>query len=171
MKTNKIRIVATDIDGVLTNGKIFFINGQLHRFYNIKDGPAFHLLRLAGIKTAVISGKRSIEAKKRFIELGVDLYLEGVQNKLLVVQQKIIGKGAGWEELCYIGDDLPDLAVMKKAGFSTAPADAVTEVKRAASLVCKNKGGGGVFRETAEIILKGSRRWSEIKEKYLSLCL
>jgi len=171
LNIEKIRIVVTDVDGVLTDGKVFFLNGQLHRLFNIKDGAAFCLLKLAGIKTAVISGKKSEDSRKRFRELGADFYFENVKNKLGVMEKHIIGKGIEWNESCYIGDDLPDLPVMKKVGFAVAPRDAAPEIKKAASYVCRTKGGEGAFRETAEIILRGKKQWSETMEKYLSLQL
>lgn len=169
LNTEKIRVVVTDIDGVLTDGKLFYFDGKLYRFFNIKDGPAFCLLKLAGIKTAVISGKGSQESRRRFKKLGADLYFENVKNKLDVMEKHIIGKHVKWDEVCYLGDDLPDLPVMNKAGLSMAPFDAVPEVKSAAVHVCKKKGGEGVFREAVEIILRGKGLWEETLKRYLSL--
>jgi 3-deoxy-D-manno-octulosonate 8-phosphate phosphatase (KDO 8-P phosphatase) len=156
------------VDGVMTDGKIFYFDGKLYRFFNIKDGPAFRMLKLAGVKTAVISGKRSQESRKRFGELGADMYFENVKNKVAVIEKHIINSGIEWKEACYLGDDLPDLPAIKKAGLSMAPSDAAPEVKDAAVRVSKKKGGEGVFREAAEIILKGKGIWEEILEKYLS---
>ncbi len=164
----KITIVVTDIDGVLTDGRVFFLDGALSRFFNIKDGFAFVLLKLSGIKTAVISGKSSAESRKRLEELGVDYYLEGVEDKLAAMEGIIEKSGIGWENVCYIGDDLPDLPVMEKAGFSAAPSDACVEVRDTADYVCGKEGGKGVFRETAEVILKEKGIWEEILQKFLS---
>lgn len=169
LSTEKIKIVITDIDGVLTDGKVLFVRGEMHRCFNIKDGPAFFLLKIAGIKTAVISGKKSRESRERFKNLGVDFYFENVNDKLYMIEKHIIKKGIMWNQICYIGDDLPDLLVMKKVGFSAAPQDAVQDVKKAASYLCKRKGGEGVFRETAEVILREKKIWSETLKKYLSL--
>ncbi len=164
----EITMVVTDIDGVLTDGRVFFLDGALSRFFNIKDGFAFVMLKLSGIKTAVISGKSSAESKKRLKELGVDYYLEGVSDKLAAMEEIIEKSGIGWENVCYIGDDLPDLPVMKKAGFSSSPSDACTEVRNSADYVCGKEGGKGVFRETAEVILKEKGIWEEILQKFLS---
>lgn len=162
-------MVVTDIDGVLTDGRVFFIDGALSRFFNIKDGVAFVLLKLSGIKAAVISGKSSSESQKRLEELGVDYYMEGVADKLAAIEGIIEKTGMKWEDVCYVGDDLPDLPVMKKAGFSAAPLDACADVKNAADYVCKKEGGKGAFRETAEFILRERGVWEEILQKFLSL--
>lgn len=161
-------MVVTDIDGVLTDGRVFFLDGALSRFFNIKDGVAFVLLKLSGIKTAVISGKSSAESRKRLEELGVDYYFEGVADKLAAMKVVIEKAGMEWENICYIGDDLPDLKVMEKVGFSAAPSDACADVINAANYICRKKGGKGVFRETAEVILKEKGIWEEILQKYLS---
>jgi 3-deoxy-D-manno-octulosonate 8-phosphate phosphatase (KDO 8-P phosphatase) len=169
LNTEKIKVVVTDVDGVLTNGKIFYFNGQLYRFFNIKDGPAFCLLKLAGIKTVVLSGKGSAESKRRFEELKVEHYFENVKDKTSVLKRFNSENSIQWDEICYIGDDLQDIPLMKKVGFAVAPFDAVPEVKGVSSYICKKSGGEGVFRETTEIILKGRGLWEEILQKFLSL--
>ncbi|MCM8776811.1 MAG: HAD hydrolase family protein [Candidatus Omnitrophica bacterium] len=169
LNTEKIKVVATDIDGVLTDGKIFYFNGKIYRNFNIKDGTAFKLLSIAGIKTVVISAKKSEETKKRFSELKVDCYIEGTENKLSVIERFIIRKkGIKWNEICYIGDDLQDIPVMRKAGLSFAPSNACPEVKDIADYICKKNGGEGAFRETVEVILKGKGIWEGILKKFLA---
>jgi len=168
LNTDKIKVVATDIDGVLTDGKVFYFKGRIYRNFNIKDGTAFKLLSIAGIKTAVISAKKSEETKERFSELRVDYYIEGVEDKLSAMEKFITGKDIKWNEICYIGDDLQDIPVMRKAGFSVAPYNACKEVKDIAGYICKKNGGEGVFRETVEIILKGKGIWEDILKKFLA---
>ena len=168
MNTEKIKVVVTDIDGVLTSGKVLYLKGGLYRTFNIKDGTAFKLLSISGIKTAVISAKKSEETRKRFLELEVNYYIEGVENKLSAMEKFIISKGIKWSEICYIGDDLQDIPVMKKVGLSVAPCDACKEVKEIADYICKKNGGDGAFRETVEVILKGKRIWEEVIKKFLA---
>jgi len=168
LNTEKIKVVATDIDGVLTNGSVFYLKGRIYRAFNIKDGTAFKLLSMAGIKTVVISAKKSEETKERFSELKVDYYIEGVENKRKAMEKIITSKGIKWSEICYIGDDLQDIPVMTKAGLSVAPFDACKEVKEIADYVCKKGGGDGAFREIVEVILKGKRIWEPVLKKFLA---
>ncbi|MCX8082676.1 MAG: HAD hydrolase family protein [bacterium] len=168
MNIENIKVVATDIDGVLTNGKIFYFKGEIYRNFNTKDGTGFKLLSIAGIKTIVISAKKSEETKKRFSEIKVDCYIEGVENKLSAIEKFITKKGIRWQEICYIGDDLQDFNIMKQAGFSVAPYNACKEIKNIADYICKKAGGDGVFRETVEVILKGKGVWENILKKFLA---
>jgi len=167
LNTKKIKVVATDVDGVLTDGKVFYFKGKLYRSFNIKDGVAFLLLKLAGIQTVIISAKRSEETKQRFSELMVDCYLEGIKNKLSAMEKFMLNKKVKWDEICYIGDDLQDIPLMKKAGLSAAPYDGCKEVKKIADYVCKQRGGDGVFREVAVMILKGKGVWKNTLKSYL----
>ncbi|HNS32544.1 MAG TPA: HAD hydrolase family protein [bacterium] len=167
-KIKKIKFFISDIDGVLTDGKVFYLNSDLHRFFNIKDGIAFRLLKIAGIKIALISGRKSIETRKRFTELDVDFYFEGIENKIKVIEESVLAGNSGWEEICYIGDDFQDMAVIEKAGIAMAPADAVEEIKEKANYVCTRKGGEGAFREAAEMILKEQEKWEDTLEKFFS---
>ncbi|MCM8821122.1 MAG: HAD hydrolase family protein [Candidatus Omnitrophica bacterium] len=168
MNTKKIKVVATDIDGVLTDGKIFYFNGKIYRNFNINDGTAFKLLSIAGIKTVVISAKKSEETKKRFSELKVNCYIEGAENKLSAIEKFISRKDIKWSEICYIGDDLQDIPAMRKAGLSVAPSNACPEVKDIADYICKKNGGEGAFREIVEIILKEKGIWEGILKKFLA---
>lgn len=166
MNINKIKLILTDIDGVLTDNKLFYLEGELYRIFNVKDGLAFELLKIGGIETGIISAKISKQAEKKFKELGVKFYYEGVQNKLNALQE-ILKNGYKLEEIAYIGDDLIDIQILKKVGFSACPKDASKEVKKIVNYISSKKGGEGVFREIAEYILKGQKKWKKIlKEKY-----
>jgi len=167
-RIKKIKFVVTDVDGVMTDGKVFSLEGKLYRFFNIKDGPAFKLLSLSGIKSVIISGKKSEETRKRFKDLGVDYYFEGIDDKKSVLENFMAENGAGWDEICYIGDDLPDVPVMEKAGMSIAPADAAGEAKKAACHISEKPGGEGVFRETVELILKERKEWKDTLKKFFA---
>lgn len=167
-KIAKIRFVFTDVDGVLTNGKVFYADGKLYRAFNIHDGIAFRMLAFAGIKTGIVSGKKSEETKKRFAEMGVDYYFEGIENKIGIMEKLVSENKITWRETCYLGDDLPDMPVMNKAGIAVAPANAVQEIKKAADYTCEKTGGNGAFREAAELILKGQKKWEDILKKFFA---
>ncbi len=164
----KIRFFVSDIDGVLTDGKIFYQGSSLQRFFCIKDGVAFRLLKIAGIKTVLVSGRKSKATAARFGELGLDFYYEGIDDKVSLMVKFLSENGGSWEEISYMGDDLPDLPVIQKSGISFAPGDASEEVRRAADYVCAKNGGEGAFREAAEFILKEQKKWEETLRKFFS---
>lgn len=168
LNIKKIKLVITDIDGVLTDGKLFYLKGKIYRTFNIKDGTGFQLLKMAGIKILVISAKKSEEAKERFSELGVDCYIDGVNDKFKTAEEFIRSNGLKWDEVCYIGDDLQDIPLIKKAGLSVTPSDGCKEVKELAHYICKKKGGEGVLREIAELILKEKKIWESTLGKFLA---
>jgi len=164
----KIKYFVSDVDGVLTDGKIFYKDKCMYRFFNIKDGVAFKLLKISGIHPVLISGKESKETYERFKQLGLEYYFEGIENKVEQMEEFIFQNNTSWEEICYIGDDLPDIPPMKKSAYAIAPADAVEDVKLTAHYVCKQKGGDGAFREAVELILKEQNRWTDILEKFFA---
>ena len=170
-KVKNIRFFVSDIDGVLTDGRIFYINGKLCRFFNIKDGMAFNLLKNSGIKSVLISGKKSESTKKRFKELDVDFYFEGIENKTKVIEKFISANSSSWEEICYMGDDFQDMVVMEKAGIAIAPADAAEQILQKADYICSKKGGEGAFREAVEVILKEYKKWEDALKKFFASCL
>ncbi len=170
MNFSDIIIVATDADGVLTDGKLFLDkNGNQGKSFSIKDGFAFKLLKLAGLKSVIISGKKTGIIQERFSEIGVDFIFENVENKLSVMERLCIQEGVMMKNVCYLGDDVPDIPVLKKVGFSVAPCDAVEEVKEVVMYVTGKKAGEGALRECAEIILKGQKKWEESLTKSLEL--
>ncbi|MCM8788893.1 MAG: HAD hydrolase family protein [Candidatus Omnitrophica bacterium] len=168
MDISGILLVATDVDGVLTDGKIFFdINGKQGKFFSIKDGVAFRMLKIAGLKSAIISGKTTGIVKERFSGMDVDLIFESVDNKLAVMEMICKQESISMENVCYMGDDAGDIPVLKKVGFSVAPSDAVEEVKNTVMYVTGKKAGEGAFRECVEIILRGQNKWEKTVEKLL----
>lgn len=165
MNVSKVKVVATDVDGVLTDGRIFFDeSSQQRKIFSVRDGLAFRLLKIAGMKSVIISGKKIGFARERFTDLGVDLIFEGVEDKLSVMKQICLENGFLMEEICFIGDDILDIPLLKEVGFSVAPSDAIEEVRNIVMYVTKSIGGNGVFRECVEIILKGQNKWGKVLE-------
>jgi 3-deoxy-D-manno-octulosonate 8-phosphate phosphatase (KDO 8-P phosphatase) len=132
--------------------------------FSVRDGLAFHLLKEGGFATMILSGRRSSSA--RIAELGVDFSLEGVADKLVALREICVREGFLLEEVCYCGDDLPDVGVLKAVGFGVAPSDAVEEARRAAAMVTMARGGAGVAREVAEFLLKGQGKWEKAVARY-----
>lgn len=165
-----IRLLILDVDGVLTDGRLVYgPEGEVWKIFNARDGLGIRLLMEEGLKVGVISGRSSPAVLARMKELGLseDMVILGSRNKcedLEVLQQR--GGGCGDRETAAIGDDLPDLPMLLKVGFSACPADASTDVAAVCDYVCGSRGGAGVVREVAELILKARGRWSDLLSRW-----
>lgn len=171
-----IRLVVLDADGVLTDGGIYVLDREdgraveLRRFH-VRDGIGVALLRRAGLEVAIVSGKVSSAVRERARTLGIEeVHQVAPAKKLAVVADLLERRGLAWKEVAYLGDDLPDLPVMKRVGLPCAVADAVPEVVDAARWRGSVPGGAGAVRELAESLLRASGRWTELVEGYLSEC-
>ncbi|HEV3136962.1 MAG TPA: HAD hydrolase family protein [Pirellulales bacterium] len=162
-----IELVLADVDGVLTGGQIVFNNqGIESKQFHIRDGLGIKLWQRAGYKFGLVTGRSSHIVKIRAAELGVEIVRQTAEEKLPVVQDILKQLGLEPGQACYIGDDLPDLPVMRSMGLGVAVADACAEVRQAAHFVTELRGGEGAVRETIEVILKAQRRWSDLIQKY-----
>lgn len=149
-----IRLVATDIDGTLTDGGMYCLsNGETFKRFNVRDGLGVKLLRAANIDVAFISSDSSSVIKERARSLGIQHCFTSVENKVDVVDDLCQKLQISWSQVVFLGDDLQDSAVMSRVGLPVAVADAHSLIRRRAKYVCKNKGGYGAFREFAEWIL------------------
>src|SRR5882724_11029546 len=144
-----------DVDGVLTDGTIFvFDNGEQVRRMNIKDGYALQLAVKKGYRIVVISGANTEAVKIRLNKLGInDVFLQ-VEDKEKKLAEYIKTNGIDWKQILFMGDDIPDYAVMKKAGLSCAPADAVGAIRDIAKYISTSEGGKGCVRDVIEKVLK-----------------
>lgn len=155
---NRIRLVATDCDGVLTDGGMYYSEfGDELKKFNTLDGMGFELLRNQGIKTAIITGEVSELVKRRIQKLKVDELFMGQKDKLGVLKQLCEKYGISLSEVAYIGDDIFDIPAINACGFGCAPQNALDEVKSCADFVTKKSGGQGCFREMVQEILKETR--------------
>ena len=151
-----IKLVLFDFDGVFTNGKIYFnSNGEIEKCYNGKDSYALKILKNNNIKTGIITADSSISLKNAFhIFKRLDKFHEGSFNKLDILDKWLEEENMNYENVAYIGDDIPDIPILKKIGFSACPSDAIDDVKKICKYICKNKGGNGCVREFVEKILR-----------------
>lgn len=150
-KIKKIKLVLTDVDGVLTNAGMYYSEqGDELKKFNTRDGKGVELLRKAGYKVGIITAENTRIVENRAKKLKVDYLFQGISNKLTVVKQLAQDLGITLDNIAYIGDDLNDLEVLKAVGLSACPTDAVDEIKGIARLGLKKKGGEGVFREFAD---------------------
>ena len=162
-KLKQIKMLLMDVDGVMTDGKFFYFDdGSEGKSFDVKDGFSIRLARLNGLKTGIITGRMTPIVERRAKELGMDEYHQGYFDKAVVYdgikeRQNLIDS-----EIAFIGDDIFDLGVLLKVGFSACPEDAVTEVKERVDYVCTKKGGKGAIREVIEMILKAQGKWDKI---------
>jgi len=157
-----IKVVVLDVDGVLTDGTLIFsAEGEVLKRFSVRDGLAVRLLLDAGIDVAVLSGRTSDAVTVRCTELGMreELIIQGSRDKSADLDRIEELLGLEDREVAAMGDDLPDLPMLARAGFAACPADAAPEVMAACDLVCGAVGGRGAVREVAEVLLKAQRRW------------
>jgi len=167
-KLKRVELILSDVDGVLSNGGIIFDNQGIEtKRFHVRDGLAVKLWKTAGFKFGIISSRSSQIVKMRMSELGVDLVRQGAASKLPVAKEIMKDLGLTAEQVCFIGDDLPDLPVIHTVGLGVAVADAAEEVRNSADLVTKLPGGSGAVRELVETILKAKQRWDDSIRKYL----
>ena len=154
-KASRIKLLLTDVDGVLTdNGVYYGESGEIFKRFSIRDGMGVERLRkLCGIETGIVTGELSPSVARRAEKLQIVQLHLGVKDKLGKLQELMAKEGLTWEELAFIGDDVNDLAVLEKVGFSACPGDAMAAVSRVVHYRCTERGGYGAFREFAEYII------------------
>src|SRR3989304_1327461 len=159
-----VKAFAFDVDGVFSPAKlILHPTGQPMRFMNVRDGYAVQLAVKKGFKIDIITGGRSRAVKRRFINLGVtDIYLNSY-HKTDAFEDFYFKYNLEPQEILYMGDDLPDYAVMQKAGFPTCPADAAEEIKAISTYISDKNGGEGCVRDIIEQVLKVQGKWMDFE--------
>ena len=162
-----VQLVAMDVDGVLTDGTALYgSDGFEGLLFNVHDGSAIKWLHRAGLRSALITG-RSVEAvRARARTLDIELVYQGAKVKSEAYEQLLRDCGLPDGAICYVGDDLPDLPLMRRVGLAVAVANARPEVKEAAHVVTETSGGRGAVRELVELILKTQGRWEEVTQRY-----
>ena len=158
-----IRIAFFDVDGVLTDGGVYFTDeGETLKRFNILDGYGLKLLRMAGITPAVITGRDSKPLRVRLAALGIEHVRYGTEDKLPVAQAMLAALGFAWSQAAAIGDDWPDLPVLARAALAVAPANAHTEVREMAHYVTHARGGEGAAREFCDLLLTASGHYRRL---------
>jgi 3-deoxy-D-manno-octulosonate 8-phosphate phosphatase (KDO 8-P phosphatase) len=162
-----IELLLSDVDGVLTDGGVIFDNEgiEIKRFY-IRDGLGIKLWQRAGHRFGLVTGRASHIVQLRAVELGVDLVRQGVDDKLPAVKQIMAERNLKPEQVCYVGDDLPDLPVLRYVGLAVAVGDGSEDLHQSAHYVTKSQGGHGALREVIEMLLKAQNRWDDVLRKF-----
>lgn len=164
-----IELILSDVDGVLTDGGLYFDNEGIEtKKFHIRDGLGIKLWQRAGCRFGILTARTSQIVRLRAAELGVDLVRQGFENKLPAAQEMVRQLRLSPEQVCYVGDDLTDLPVMRYVGLGVAVADASSDVRQRADLVTSLGGGNGAVRELVEILLRAKGRWDDLIEKYLT---
>jgi YrbI family 3-deoxy-D-manno-octulosonate 8-phosphate phosphatase len=149
-----LRLVATDVDGVLTDAGMYYTeSGDELKKFNTRDGMGIKLLQKAGLITAIVTQERTKLVARRADKLTISELHQGVMDKLSCLREMAQRYGLTLKEVAYIGDDVNDLEALRAVGFSAAPADALPPILKAVQYVCRKKGGEGAVREIADLIL------------------
>lgn len=166
-----IEILLMDVDGVLTDGRLYFVpgpDGQMveTKAFDSQDGIALRWLSWYKIKTGVISGRNSPATTERASQVSMTWVFQGHIEKIPLFEQIMAEANTAPERVAYVGDDLTDVVIMRRVGLSVATANARAEVKQAAKFVTAAPGGAGAIRETVELLLKARGVWDELLKKY-----
>jgi YrbI family 3-deoxy-D-manno-octulosonate 8-phosphate phosphatase len=162
-----IELILSDVDGVLTDGGIWYDNqGVELKGFHIRDGLGIKLWQRAGFRFGLLTSRSSHIVKLRAQELGIEIVRQGFEDKLPVARDILRELDLAPEQVCYVGDDLTDLPVIRHVGLGVAVADAAAEVRAAASHVTESPGGRGAIRELVELVLKAKSRWEDVVQKY-----
>jgi len=169
-RAQKIKMIVMDVDGTLTDGSLLIMpDGEELKSYNVKDGTGILLAGLAGLKTAIITGKRSRSLEKRAEKLQINEVHQGILDKKRVLLEILDRNNLKKEQIAYIGDDLGDLEVIKAVGLAAAVADAHPEIKKHSHFICTHAGGKGAVREFIEFILETQNKWEVLSSKFKEL--
>jgi len=160
-----VRVLFLDVDGTLTDGVIGVDARGDSRSFWIRDGLSMQWAQRLGVRVVAISGRASAAVDVRMQDLGVE-YHGGVQDKVEVAERVLAREGARWEQCVMVGDDLPDVAMMRRAGWAVAVGDAQPEVVAVAERRTHAPGGRGAVREVVEAILRHNRVWDQVLERY-----
>ncbi len=164
---NKVALLALDVDGVLTDGKLYFsADGDHLKAFNSQDGHGIKMLSRCGVQIAIITGRTSDIVARRAAELGVNHLIQGREDKLVALQDIVRENTMDLSQVAYIGDDLPDLAAIMAAGVGVTVANAVPPLAEHADYVTRANGGNGAVREVCDMILKAKGYWNDLVDDY-----
>ena len=168
-RLKRVKLFVCDVDGVLTEARIEMGGGIGERkAFHIRDGLGLRLLQAEGLKVAWVSARPSDATTERANDLKVDYVRQSPSPKVGVIEEIQRELGIGWDETLYMGDDVVDLAALKRAGFAAVPADGIHEARALGHYVCRLNGGCGAVREVVDLVLKAQGRWAAMIEKFTS---
>jgi len=163
-RLRRVKLFLTDVDGVMTDGTVIMGEGGEFKRYDIQDGLGIVMLRRNGIRTGWVSARPSAATQARAADLKIDFLAQPTDGKVPAIEQILAQTGLTWSDVCFVGDDVVDIGVFRKAGLAVAVANARPEAKAAAHLVTRARGGHGAVREVVEKILKAQGKWAATVE-------
>ena len=167
-RARRVRMVIFDVDGVLTDGRLWYgPGGEELKAFHAFDGHGVHLLRMAGLDTAILSGRESQAVEERAKELGIKHVVQGASNKLAAFQQMMRRLKLKQATVAYMGDDVVDLPVLTRCGFACAPREAPEDVRRRVHYIASAPAGHGAAREVCECILEAQGKLAKVMQRYL----
>lgn len=162
-----IRLLLLDVDGILTDGRIIYDNqGNELKAFDVKDGHGLKMLQRAGIRIGIITGRTSAVVARRADELGIDILYQGALQKLTPYLEILSDLALTDDQVAYMGDDIVDLPLLRRVGFSATAADALPEVLSRVDYVTQRNGGCGAVREVCDMLLKACGRWDDLTARY-----
>ena len=168
IEASRIRLLAMDVDGVLTSGEIVYSDaGEEIKTFNIQDGLGIVVARRVGLKSAIITGRESPALARRAEELGVDVIVQGCVNKGEGMRRVLVDLALSREEAAFIGDDINDIPAFRECGLKIAVANSSDDLKALADHVTEKPGGHGAVREAIELILKSQGKWADAVETFV----
>lgn len=168
-KLRPLRLMVLDVDGVLTDGSLFFHANSTEesKAFNTQDGQGVKLLQASGVKVAIITGRVSKVVTLRAQALGIEFVLQGREDKITALGEIVNELGLDWSQIGYCGDDLPDLAAIRKAGFGASVANAPDYIKQYSDYTTQHSGGQGAVREITDLIMQAQGTWQDCINHYL----
>jgi 3-deoxy-D-manno-octulosonate 8-phosphate phosphatase (KDO 8-P phosphatase) len=171
-RARKIKLLLLDVDGVLTDGRIYYLprsgGGMFEtKTFHSRDGLGLRLAREGGLKTGIISGRSSPAVEFRARELEIDFVQEGALEKIAPYEKILHAANLRDEEICYVGDDIVDLPILRRAGLAVGVADSDPLLRRFVHYLTRQPGGRGAVREIIELILHAQDKWDSVSERFL----
>ena len=165
-RLKQIDLILLDVDGVLTSGQVIYDDsGRETKVFNVRDGLGIRMLKEAGIQVGIVTGRRSMALVHRCRNLGIDLFKDGVRDKAAALADILEETGIDAAATAFIGDDLPDLPILRRVGVPIAVGDAHDQIKEVAVWTTRSRGGYGAVREVSERILKERGVWETLVER------
>jgi len=167
-RLRRVKLFLCDVDGVLTDGRIFMGDAKEYKAFNIQDGLGMLILQRSGIKVGWVSNRPSPVSQQRADELKIDYFFQAKGSKVEAVEAILKQAQLEWADICFMGDDVVDLGALKRAGVAIAVANAIDEAKHVAHYVTKAHGGHGAVREVVRLILVAQQKWQQVIEHFLA---
>jgi 3-deoxy-D-manno-octulosonate 8-phosphate phosphatase (KDO 8-P phosphatase) len=162
-----VKLFLCDVDGVLTDGTVLLGEGKEYKTFSIQDGLGLLLLKKHGLRVGWISARPSAVTQQRGEELRIEFIYQVKGSKVTTVEELLAATGFQWNDVCYMGDDVVDLGVLRRVGAAVAVANAIADVKHIAHYVTSARGGHGAVREVVELILRAQNKWKDVIAQHM----